>query len=244
MMSQFVSRGRELEVDLESGGTTNEEDKMRDPISANGQTKTILKRACTGPVGFHGLANSSNFSHLAADNVELLIDNNSEGEEGKQNITFVDRKDVVEKRIKKNLKKPPKPPRPPKGLSLDAADQKLMKEITELAMRKRARIERLKALKKMRAAKTSSWSSSLSAMVITIVFCLIIIYQALLAGISSRYSGSLALKGSPEPAVGTGEALIAVQLYKNNVAYESDESGSRSSVLAGRQVSGSGSRKK
>lgn len=77
MMSQFVSRGRELEVDLESGGTTNEEDKMRDPISANGQTKTILKRACTGPVGFHGLANSSNFSHLAADNVELLIDNNS-----------------------------------------------------------------------------------------------------------------------------------------------------------------------
>lgn len=240
MMSQFVSRGRELEVDLESGGTTNEEDKMRDPISANGQTKTILKRACTGPVGFHGLANSSNFSHLATDNVELLIDNNSEGEEGKQNITFVDRKDVVEKRIKKNLKKPPKPPRPPKGLSLDAADQKLMKEITELAMRKRARIETLKALKKMRAAKTSSWSSSLSAMVITIVFCLIIIYQ----GISSRYSGSLALKGSPEPAVGTGEALIAVQLYKNNVAYESDESGSRSSVLAGRQVSGSGSRKK
>uniref|UniRef100_A0A6M2EJB2 Uncharacterized protein n=1 Tax=Populus davidiana TaxID=266767 RepID=A0A6M2EJB2_9ROSI len=240
MMSQFVSRGRELEVDLESGGTTNEEDKMSDPISANGQTKTILKRACTGPVGFHRLANSSNFSDLAADNVELLIDNNSEGEDGKQNVTFVDRKDVVEKRIKKNLKKPPKPPRPPKGLSLDAADQKLMKEITELAMRKRARIERLKALKKMRAAKTSSWSSSLSAMVITIVFCLIIIYQ----GISSRYSGSLALKGSPEPAVGTGEALIAVQLYKNNVAYESDESGSRSSVLAGRKVSGSGSRKK
>lgn len=238
-MSQFVSRGRELEVDLESGGTTNEEDKMSDPISANGQTKTILKRACTGPVDFHGLAYSSNFSELAAGNVELLIDNNSEGQEGKQNITFVDRKVVVEKRIK-NLKKPPKPPRPPKGLSLDAADQKLMKEITELAMRKRARIERLKALKKMRAAKTSSWSSSLSAMVITIVFCLIIIYQ----GISSRYSGSLALKGSPEPAVGTGEALIAVQLYKNNVAYESDESGSRSSNLAGRQVSGSGSRKK
>ncbi|XP_011040927.1 PREDICTED: uncharacterized protein LOC105137049 [Populus euphratica] len=240
MMSQFVSRGRELEVDLESGGTTNEEDKMSDPISANGQTKTILKRACTGAVGFHGVANSSNFSELAADNVELLIDNNSEGEEGQQNITFLDRKDVVEKRIKKNLKKPPKPPRPPKGLSLDAADQKLMKEITELAMRKRARIERLKALKKMRAAKTSSWSSSLSAMVITIVFCLIIIYQ----GISSRYSGSLALKGSPEPAVGTGEPLIAVQLYKNKVAYESDESGSRSSDLAGRQVSGSGSRKK
>jgi hypothetical protein len=33
----------------------------------------------------------------------------------------------------------------------------------------------------MRASKTSSWSSSLSAMVITIVFCLIIIYQGILA---------------------------------------------------------------
>ncbi|KAJ6680047.1 PROTEIN putative-RELATED [Salix purpurea] len=211
MTTQFVSRGRELEVDLESGGTTNQEDKVSDPISANGQTKTILKRACTGPMGFHRLANSSNFSELAAEDVELLIDNNSEGEEGQQNITFVDRKDV-----------------------------KLMKEITELAMRKRARIERLKAIKKMRAAKTSSWSSSLSAMVITIVFCLIILYQ----GISSRYSGSLALKGSPESAVGSSEALIGVQFYKNNVAYESDESGSRSSDLAGRQVSGSGSRMK
>ncbi|KAJ6343775.1 hypothetical protein OIU76_005510 [Salix suchowensis] len=63
-------------------------------------------------------------------------------------------------------------------------------------------------------------------------------------GISSRYSGSLALKGSPESAVGSSEALIGVQFYKNNVAYESDESGSRSSDLAGRQVSGSGSRKK
>ncbi|KAG5231652.1 transmembrane protein [Salix suchowensis] len=215
MTTQFVSRGRELEVDLESGGTTNQEDKVRDPISANGQTKTILKRACTGPMGFHRLANSPNFSELAAEDVELLIDNNSEGEEGQQNITFVDRKDV--------------PPRPPKGLSLDAADQKLMKEITELAMRKRARIERLKAIKKMRAAKTSSWSSSLSAMVITIVFCLIIYIKPLPVGISSRYSGSLALKGSPESAVGSSEALIGVQFYKNNVAYESDESGSRSS---------------
>ncbi|KAJ6723315.1 hypothetical protein OIU74_007806 [Salix koriyanagi] len=68
--------------------------------------------------------------------------------------------------------------------------------------------------------------------------------EPLPVGISSRYSGSLALKGSPESAVGSSEALIGVQFYKNNVAYESDESGSRSSDLAGRQVSGSGSRKK
>lgn len=53
--------------------------------------------------------------------------------------------------------------------------------------------------------------------------------EPLPVGISSRYSGSLALKGSPESAVGSSEALIGVQFYKNNVAYESDESGSRSS---------------
>ncbi|CAK7348464.1 unnamed protein product [Dovyalis caffra] len=234
MMSRFVLRERELEVDLESGGTTSEEDRMSDPISASGQTKTLLKRTYTGPVGFHGLANSSNFGEVAAEDVELLIDKSSEGEEGQQNKNFVDRKDVEEKHLKKNLRKPPKPPRPPNGLSLDAADQKLMKEITELAMRKRARIERLKALKKMRAAQASSWSSSLSAMVITILFCLVIIYQVteykvLLSGISSRNSGSVSLKGSPEPAVATSEALISVQFNKNSVAYESDESGSGSS---------------
>jgi hypothetical protein len=176
MMGRFVSRERELEVDLESGGTTSDEDRMSDPISANGQTKALLMEAWTGLVGFQGLVNSSSFGEVGAEDVELLIDKNSERKEGQQKA-FADRKDVEEKHIKKNLRKPPKPPRPPRVLSLDASDQKLIKEITELAMRKRARIERLKALKKMRAAKASSSSSSLSAMFITIIFFLIIIYQ-------------------------------------------------------------------
>lgn len=178
MMDRFVSRERELEVDLESGGTTSDEDRMSDPISANGQAKALLMEARTVPVRFQGLVNSSSFGDGAED-VELLIDKNSEGKEGQQKAS-VDRKDAEEKHIKKNLRKPPKPPRPPRVLSLDASDQKLIKEITELAMRKRARIERLKALKKMRAAKASSSSSSLSAMFITIIFFLIIIYQELL----------------------------------------------------------------
>lgn len=54
-------------------------------------------------------------------------------------------------------------------------------------------------------------------------------YEALLSGTSSRNSGSLSLKGSPEPAVATSKALISVQFYKNRVAYGSDESGSGSS---------------
>jgi len=51
----------------------------------------------------------------------------------------------------------------------------------------------------------------------------------LLSGTSSRNSGSLSLKGSPEPVVATNKALISVQFYNNRVAYGSDESGSRSS---------------
>lgn len=175
MMDRFVSRERELEVDLESGGTTSGEDRMSDPISENGQAKALLMEARTVPVRFQGLVNSSSFGDGAED-VELLIDKNSEGKEGQQKAS-VDRQDAEEKHIKKNLRKPPKPPRPPRVLSLDASEQKLIKEITELAMRKRARIERLKALKKMRAAKASSSSSSVSAMFITIIFFLIIIYQ-------------------------------------------------------------------
>ncbi|KAL3634666.1 hypothetical protein CASFOL_021720 [Castilleja foliolosa] len=87
-----------------------------------------------------------------------------------------------EKRFSMGAKKPPKPPRPPRGLSLDAADQKLIREISELAMLKRARIERMKALKKMKAAKAAAGGSGSSngnfiAMVFTILFCVVIIFQ-------------------------------------------------------------------
>ncbi|KAJ6710626.1 PROTEIN putative-RELATED [Salix koriyanagi] len=138
-MGRFVSRERELEVDLESGGTTIDEDRTSDPISANGQAKTLLKEAWTGPVGFQGSVNISNSGEVGAEDVELLIDKNSEEKEGRQKAS-VDRKDAEEKHMQKSLRKPPKPPRPPRSLSLDASDKKLMKEITELAMRNRARI--------------------------------------------------------------------------------------------------------
>lgn len=78
-----------------------------------------------------------------------------------------------------------KPPRPPRGLSLDASDQKLIKEISEILMMKRARIERMKKKKKKKskaaaAAASSSNSSTtgnLIAMLFTLVFCIVIIFQ-------------------------------------------------------------------
>ncbi|XP_057995577.1 uncharacterized protein LOC131169120 isoform X1 [Hevea brasiliensis] len=239
MMDRLVSREREPEVDLESGGTTSEEDGTNDLVSANKQTKKVLNSVWSGPLGFDGLGNSSKFGEDADENVEFLLDKNSEGKEGQQQIPFVNKKLLEEKKKKKNSRKAPKPPRPPKGPSLDAADQKLVQEITELAMRKRARIERIRVLKKMRGAKSSSWNSSLYAMAFTVLFFLVLIFQ----GICSRNIGSLCLQGSPEPAVTASEDLISVQFYKN-AAYEGDGPGSGSPSLAGGPVSGSGLSKK
>lgn len=119
-----------------------------------------------------------------------------------------------EKRAKKgSKKKPPKPPRPPKSPSLDAADQKLMKEISEMAVLKRARMDRMRALKKMKNAKTAAApSSNLCALMTTVVFCILIIWQ----GFFSRGSSTATFQGSPESSIGPGGGLISVQFYRNN----------------------------
>ncbi|KAK1584705.1 hypothetical protein Q3G72_035471 [Acer saccharum] len=88
------------------------------------------------------------------------------------------KKNVNEKWKKSNFKKPPKPPRPHGVPSLDEADMKMVKEISELARLKHARKERIKALKKKRIHKASS-SIGIYATIVTILFCLIIIYQGL-----------------------------------------------------------------
>lgn len=82
-----------------------------------------------------------------------------------------------ERHRKTNSRNALKPPRPPKGPSLDAADQKLVREIVELARKKRARIEQIKAAKKTKASKSSSVQSGISAMIITLLFFCVIIFQ-------------------------------------------------------------------
>lgn len=188
-MYLFASKERDLEADLESGETTSEEDRTTDQVSANRQTNGIFNWIWTGHFSSDGSvhgkcgnlnSNSSKFGEAAGENVELLIDKNSE-EEGSENAGNLEKKCVEGKRKKTNSRKPPKPPRPPKGPTLDAADQKLVREIAELAMRKRARSERIKALKRMKAAKASASNSTVFAMIITLIFCLIIVFQGIVA---------------------------------------------------------------
>ncbi|KAL0290249.1 UNVERIFIED_CONTAM: hypothetical protein Sangu_2583600 [Sesamum angustifolium] len=125
------------------------------------------------------------------------------------------KKTKKEKRFSMSAKKPPKPPRPPRGLSLDAADQKLIKEISELARIKRARIERMKVLKRMKAAKVSSASASSSgnliAMLFTILFCIVIIFQGCHPmGILPRNSSSIGIHGSAKSNGATEGNIVIV----------------------------------
>ncbi|KAI3687646.1 hypothetical protein L1987_81346 [Smallanthus sonchifolius] len=102
-----------------------------------------------------------------------------------------------------------KPPRPPRPFSLDASDQKLIKELAELAMMKRARIERMKALKQKKNSKISLSSSSSSshgsfiAMLFTIIFLLVILFQG-------QNSGGT-IQRSPQTGQGSTNGLTVVQ---------------------------------
>ena len=169
----MAPRDRDFEVDLESGVRNSVEDSCKNAGSGvKTPTKPLLAKVCgafadgtaNGEERVNLCGNVSDSGGGSADHAKL---------EGEISVDQVEKK-MVKKKHKKTSNK--KPPRPPRGPSLDAADQKLIKEISELAMLKRARIERMKALKKLKATKPSS-NNNLFAMVFTILFCLVILFQ-------------------------------------------------------------------
>lgn len=227
------------ERDLESGGTGHEDETSRSTISGNKQAKNMVGRLMSGLLGYSGSANgessASTDSKLGTssenphDNIELLTDKNSG--QSVELMPLLEKKPVKDKR-KTSFRKASKPPRPPKGPTLDVSDVKLVMEISELAMKKRARIQRIKALKKMNAemsysspsssslpsspsspSSSSTSNSSLAAMVVTLLFFVLIVFQ----GIYSRNSSSASFQGSPEPATAVN-GLISIQLYNSTPA--------------------------
>lgn len=183
-MDHIESRGSDFEIDLESGGTTSDEDYVSNNRDVAGETsnKELYKagsgfrgvQSCNGSVRNQDTYNKM----LSADELSVrcteIWSNKVREEMGKLGDNKMD--------IKKTRKpKPPKPPRPPKGPSLDASDVKFVKEISELAIWKRKRTERIKALKKIKKESGSSSSKmNILATVITILFFLIIIFQGVL----------------------------------------------------------------
>ncbi|KAL2459355.1 uncharacterized protein Fot_54488 [Forsythia ovata] len=193
---------REVVIDIECNVSMSPEAGSPDLLDAK-LGKISSAKVCNAPVSLDGSVRGENGVSLGS-NVKTTSD-----------VSPVQEKNVrKEKRQSTSAKKPPKPPRPPRGLSVDAADQKLIKEIAELAMIKRARIERMKSYKKMKAAKTSPLSSSsgnLIAMLFTILFCIVIIFQ----GMSPGNTSSVGSHGSPETNGRSERGFIVVHDHQN-----------------------------
>lgn len=192
-------------VDLESGHTNNEEDN------------TIEDRQSTRPMLFYNNMLRNLFWKDGNVNSTREVSVIQE-----QQVLIQTHENEKSKRTNNNNKKKAnccKPPRPPKGPSLDAADVKLIKEISQLAMKKRARVERMKALRRMKEMKSSSSSSSstsskssISAMIITILFFFVLIFQGLNSRMGSHHDN---FQGSPEPSLAAANSLISVQFFHN-----------------------------
>ncbi|KAL6500238.1 hypothetical protein OROHE_025604 [Orobanche hederae] len=219
------SKEKEIIVDIEIDESSHEAHANSDPVSGNKWRKISLNKLFSGVLGLNGpddggptkksdsiLSGSVEYPNKTA--TGWLVGKNQEPSPN------VERDDAEEK---KKAKKAHKPPRPPRGPSLDAADMRLIKEISKIAMKKRERIERIKALKKMKttglpsssssssspSSSLSSSSSTISAMVITVLFFLVLIFQ----GLGSSTSSNMRLMGAPQSAPET-RGLTPVQFYE------------------------------
>ncbi|KAI8005008.1 hypothetical protein LOK49_LG08G03360 [Camellia lanceoleosa] len=219
-MDHMPPRDGDFAVDLESGGQV---------------TETFVTKVCGVYVsidelirGEKGVSLSGcvpNCNGVPMENVKLLVDKKVEGDEVEDLVE--NNKSGKERRKTTSAKKPPRPPRPPKALSLDTADQKLIKEISELATMKCARIERMKALKKTKAAKASTSTCNFFAMLFTIIFCLVMLFQ----GMSPGRSSTVSFQGSSESAQLGDSGFVSVHYHRNTSASDSSIPGSASPSL-------------
>lgn len=179
VMGRSDSKESNLVIDLESGGTSEEEGCGHPSSYGSIPVKKTLGRAWSGFVGFDGCVRSADGISICKTEVNYGMESLAGGL-GEQRMEFVGKKRNQEKLKKMGFKKPPKPPRPPRRPLLDATDMKMVREISELAMMKRARVERMKALKLKMEKTSSSSSTNLIAMIITVLFCFILIFQGIL----------------------------------------------------------------
>ncbi|CAL9003223.1 unnamed protein product, partial [Prunus brigantina] len=178
VMDHLGSRESDLDFDLESGETesTSEEDGNEGSGSDGKCSRKTMARARSGYLyvdgsiaARDGLSAGNNVSSIGQ-NMDMLASSMGQMAEGRME------KRTVEKQ-KKIPKKYPKPPRPPTGPSLHAADIEFVKEISKHSRLRRARRERMNALKKMKSDKTSSSKINFLAMIVTTIFCFVIIFH-------------------------------------------------------------------
>ncbi|XP_073146115.1 uncharacterized protein [Henckelia pumila] len=169
----------DLDIDLESGETTSEEDVHKDTVISGQDAKNLMGRMRCENLRVESPCGSTNCSNSSYDKLLNSDEISANSEEAQCHRFRDDKTSDKEKTKKKNPAKPQKPPRPPRGPSLDASDMKLLKEISELNV-KRRRMERIRTLKRMKKEKASSSISNLFALLITVIFLLVIVFQGLL----------------------------------------------------------------
>ncbi|KAG8369063.1 hypothetical protein BUALT_Bualt15G0111300 [Buddleja alternifolia] len=164
-MDRVESNGSDLDldIDLESGGTTSEDDEIKvqhlsceyskNLLGGISSRNTILESPYSSRIttdcscSYDKLLNSD---EISIKNKEMQL-----GEFKEQTVNYVSKTMDKGKPKKKNSIRPPKPPRPPGGpSSLHASDIKLLKEISELNL-KRKRMERIRTLKKTKKEKAT-----------------------------------------------------------------------------------------
>lgn len=179
-MGHMDSRESNSDADLEYGEIRRRDDQNKGQSCIGQHSNKMVDWEWNMVRGSKGLVKDDNLLTAcknvlhSGENVEIYVD-----ELGEEAASLVKKKMVAEKG-KSSSKKPPKPPRPPGTPSFDEADIKLCREISELARLKYARIRQMKELKKKRVDKVSSPVVSFFAMIITILFCYMIIFQGIL----------------------------------------------------------------
>ncbi|XP_051144060.1 uncharacterized protein LOC127260383 [Andrographis paniculata] len=179
------STNLDLDIDLESGGTSDEEASKSNVLSSK-KSEYLLDRKASGLVSSYSLCGLTKFedcSHpfnkfITSD--DISVKNEEQMKKIREEIVdFVDKRMDKENPKRHTSAKPSKPPRPPRGPSLHASDMMLLKEISELNL-KRKRLERIRTLKKTKEKGSSSLSSNLIACFVTLIFFLVIIFQGFL----------------------------------------------------------------
>lgn len=203
-------------IDLESGNATAVSNHSTgvDASFTVGQARTAPNGARNACVCANGCPRDDRNQHMdcsppASDAVARSGDDRKS--EGEEKLGLLD-SSGGEKTKKKRSKKPPRPPRPLTPTPLDVSDQKLLNELSELAVLKRARIERMKALKKMKNAKQGISGGNLCPLIITIIFCIVILWQ----GFFSGHGSAVSFHGSPESSIRAHSSLISIRFYKKN----------------------------
>lgn len=167
-----------LDIDLESGGTDTSSDENGGNDSNLGlkRPNKLLSRLRSGHLSSKNSDGSGpSKSSLSSDEALNLLVSGMRRKTEDFGDTIRDKK-----KNKMGYKQHSKPPRHPRSPSLDSVDMKLVQEISEHSRLRHAKIERTKALMKRKVDNSSSLSSynyDMVAMVVTIVFFFVIIYQ-------------------------------------------------------------------